>query len=55
MNRLNDNELYCINGGASITGSLVDAFTQGFKFFYDIGLELGSSIRKLIEDKRCAE
>lgn len=52
MNKLNDTELCNINGG-SITGTLVNAVVEGFKFFYNIGIELGNTIRKLTVENNC--
>ena len=53
MNRLNKEELMEIDGGFSITGSLVNAFISAFKTVYDFGRSLGSAFRRIKEDKLC--
>ena len=54
MNRLNREELREIDGGFSITGSLISAFTSALKTVYDFGRSLGSAFRRIKEDKLCA-
>ncbi len=53
MKRLEKNELKEIEGGFSITGSIVNAFVEGIKTILDVGRSLGSSLRRLKEDKLC--
>ena len=46
-------ELRNIDGGLSISGTLINAFANGIKTVFDIGRSLGNSIRRLKEDKLC--
>ena len=50
-----DNQELCktCGGGTSITGSLVDAVVGGLKVIYDIGKNLGFSIRHFTEGTLC--
>ena len=50
-----DNQELCktCGGGTSITGSLVDAVVGGLKVIYDIGKNLGFSIRHFSEGTLC--
>ncbi len=53
MTRLNDEGLEKVYGGASISGTLVNAFTGIIRILYDAGHAVGSSIRRLTEGKVC--
>lgn len=53
MNRLEDCNLEKIYGGGSISGTLVNAFTNIIKVLYDAGHAVGSSIRRINEDNLC--
>ena len=54
MNKyLSKEELKNIDGGSSITGSLITAFIEGIKTVRSLGRSLGSSIRRLKEKKLC--
>lgn len=53
MTNLNREDLRKVDGG-SLTGSLVDAFTNAFKTVLDFGRSLGSAIRRLSEGNVCA-
>lgn len=47
-------ELKQINGGStSLTGSLIDAFTDAVKTIFEVGKSLGSSVRRIKEKKLC--
>lgn len=52
MNRLNSEELKKIDGG-TITGALVSAFESTLKTIFDFGKSLGTSLRRINEDKMC--
>lgn len=54
MNKLNEEELYEINGGASLTGVLVNAFISTGKFIYSLGQSLGTSIRRIGSGNYCS-
>lgn len=52
--RLKDNELMVIQGGASISGTLVNAFTSAFKALYGFGQNFGTAIRRITSKKLCS-
>lgn len=53
MNKLNRNELHEIEGGTSITGTIISAFTSTLKTIYEFGRSLGNAFRRIKEDKLC--
>jgi len=53
MKKLEENELYEINGG-SISGTLVNAVTTAAKFIYNLGQALGSSFRRIVGGSYCS-
>ena len=53
MNKLNKDELHEIEGGTSITGTIISAFTNTLKTVYEIGRSLGNAFRRIKEDKLC--
>lgn len=54
MNKIEENELYEINGGATLSGTLVNAITTAGKFIYSLGQALGSSIRRIVGGSSCS-
>lgn len=46
-------ELENIEGGNSLTGTLINAFTDAVKTLFNIGRSLGSSIRRIKEKHIC--
>lgn len=54
MNKLNNDELYVIEGGASLSGTLINAITGAGKFIYNVGQALGSSIRRIVGGNYCS-
>ena len=53
MNKINNEELHNINGGFSISTTILNSITSIFKILMDAGREIGSSIRRIHEDKMC--
>lgn len=53
MKRLTSQELKEIKGGASITGSLLNAFVDILKVLLDAGRGVGSGIRRATSDSLC--
>ena len=53
MNKLDKTELQNIDGGLSISGTIINAFTNGIKTILDAGRSLGTAIRRIKEDKMC--
>lgn len=54
MNKLNNNELDIIDGGATISGTLINAITGAGKFIYGVAQALGSSIRRIVGGNYCS-
>lgn len=53
-NRLSNKELLAVIGGASISGTLVNAFTSAFKALYGFGQNFGTAIRRITKKKLCS-
>lgn len=53
MRKLSNNELKKIYGGASISGTLINALTSTFKMIHDIGRSLGGALRRIHEGALC--
>lgn len=53
MKKLSTQELKEIKGGASITGSLLNAFVDILKVLLDAGRSVGSGIRRVTSDSLC--
>ena len=53
MHKLKTYELREIDGGFSLTGTLIEAFTDGLETILAIGRSFGSSLRRLNEGKLC--
>lgn len=53
MSKLRKEELREIDGGTSLSGTLINAFTSGMKTILEIGRSFGTSIRRLTSDKLC--
>ena len=52
IRELEDNELNKISGGG-ITSSIMNAIISAVNFIYEVGKELGSTIRRMNEDSYC--
>ena len=57
MNKLEEKELYEINGGAtfleSLKGTVINSLVSTGKLIYQLGQNLGSSIRRIIGGNIC--
>ncbi len=54
MTKIDEKQLKEIKGGAStISGSIINAFTNIIKVFIDAGIGVGSALRRVTEDKLC--
>jgi len=54
MNKIANEELEKINGGStSITSTIINAVTNLFKFFYEVGEGIGSGFRRVKENELC--
>lgn len=53
MKKLSIQELKEIRGGASITGSLLNAFVDILKVLLEAGRSVGSGIRRVTSDSLC--
>lgn len=53
MHELKKEEMLKVEGGTSITASMINAVYKAFELIYTIGESLGSYIRRKTEDKMC--
>lgn len=53
MQRLGDSCLIKIEGGAGISGTLINAFSRGITTLLDLGRSLGNAIRRVTSGKVC--
>ena len=51
--KLSKKELLSIYGGASLSATIVNAFTNAFKTVYGFGQEFGGASRRIITKKTC--
>lgn len=54
MIELKQQDTYLIEGGASISGTLINALTGGIKIILELGRSLGSAIRRGSNGKKCS-
>lgn len=52
--RLETNELIKINGGATLSGSLISSLIRGINSILDLGRSLGTAIRRIFSKKVCS-
>lgn len=53
MKELNSLELYNIEGGLNITGTLISSLTRGVNALLDLGRSLGTAIRRIGSNNIC--
>lgn len=53
MTKIDYEELKSIDGGISISGTLINAFTSSMKTVFNIGRSFGNAIRRIKENKLC--
>ena len=53
MKELSKKETMALYGGGGITAAIINALTKGFSLFVDVGRFLGSSIRRIFDNKLC--
>ena len=53
MRELNKEEMMKINGGTNVTAAMLGAIYKIVETIYNLGDALGSSIRRVIENKNC--
>ena len=53
MKKVDDLELDCVTGGDSISGIVINAFTNVIKVLMDAGRGVGSAIRRVAEGNLC--
>ncbi len=51
--KLNNNNLSKIVGGTTISGTIINAFTNVIKVLLDAGEGVGSSIRRIVDNNMC--
>ncbi len=53
MDRINNKELLMIEGGA-LSGTVLTALVKGLSVLIEVGVKLGSSIRRIVSKKMCS-
>ncbi len=53
MKKINNNKLYDIDGGFSLSGTLVNAFSNIINRIHSVGQSFGSALRRLSSKKIC--
>ncbi len=53
MKELGKNELLNIDGGTSISGTLISSITRGINTLLDMGRSLGTAIRRIGSNNVC--
>ena len=53
MEDIEINEYMMIDGGLSISGTLINSFSTGIKIILEVGRSLGSAIRRGTSNKLC--
>ena len=53
VDKLSKHELQMIEGGRSISGTLINAFTSAFKTVYGFGQDFGGAIRRFRKRTLC--
>lgn len=53
MNKVREENLHNIVGGADITSAFINSIANIIKLFVDIGNGIGSSIRRITEGNMC--
>ena len=53
MIEINKIELYNTNGGVSISGTLINAFTSGIKQILELGRSVGTATRRILANNIC--
>jgi len=50
---LNKEELFCVEGGLRISGTLVNSFSRLVNTIMDVGRSLGSGLRRIVYRSYC--
>ncbi len=50
---LSNEELYLVEGGINITGSLITAFSKAIQTIFDIGRSFGTSLNMIRNKRKC--
>jgi len=50
---LKKEEMYSVNGGGSITSSMLNAISKAVLAIYELGKSTGSSIRRIVSKTLC--
>ena len=54
MVTIKESESYLIEGGLSISGTLINSLTGGVKIILELGRSLGSALRRGSDGKMCS-
>lgn len=53
MKKLDNQELLSINGGLTISGTLINSLVKGISVILDLGRALGTAIRRVTSSTLC--
>ena len=53
MIELNNQQLFCIKGGASLTSSMLNALVRTVSTLFSIGQAVGSALRRAVSKNYC--
>ncbi len=53
MKKIKEKDLININGGASVTSSIINSFVRLYNSLIDLGRTIGSSIRRIATNSLC--
>ncbi|MBO5375608.1 MAG: bacteriocin [Bacilli bacterium] len=51
---IDEKKLSNIEGGLSVSGTLINAFTSGIKIVLEVGRSFGTSLRRIISGNLCS-
>lgn len=54
VKKMTHEELVQVVGGASLSGTIVNAFTSAYKTLYGFGQNFGTAIRRIVKKKLCS-
>lgn len=53
MKKIEETELFLIEGGINISGTLINSISSIIKTILEVGRSIGSSLRRLQDNKMC--
>ena len=53
MKKISEEQLDLVSGGSTISGTVINAFTNIIKVLHDAGHSFGSAVRRITENNLC--